>query len=93
MYLQFTAENVSPEKIRVILNKFFDEETVREFYAAIGEGKTPFDVHLLDCDPTRCDACQYREHCSYTACKEMLASTGKHYSAFTEGQNREHFVY
>ena len=93
MYLQFTAENVSSEKIRVILNKFFDEETVQEFYAAIGEGKTPFDVHLLDCDPTRCDACQYREHCSYTACKEMLASAGKHYSAFTDGQSREHFVY
>ena len=93
MYLQFKVEDVHPEKIRVILEKFFDEETVRKFYDALSNGKTPYDAHLLNCDPTNCAACQYQTNCSYTACKNMLAAAGKHYSAFTEGQSKEHFVY
>jgi hypothetical protein len=93
MYLQFTVDKVSPDKIRVILNKFFDEETVRQFYDSIGEGKTPFDAHLLNCDPAHCDTCQYRDRCAYTGCKELLAAAGERYGAFTGGQSKENFSY
>lgn len=91
MYLQLHSGNVSEDKIRVILGKFFPEETVVEFYANLKEGATPYDPYLLDCDPTRCEACAYRANCSYSACKDMLYKAGQRYAQFTEGQNREVF--
>lgn len=91
MYLQLKSGNVSEEKIRIILGKFFHEETVSKFYGCFKDGATPYDPYLLDCDPGKCDACAYRENCSYTACKDMLYKAGQYYAAFTEGQNRDAF--
>ncbi len=93
MYLQFKFGKIDEDKIRIILGKFFTEEVVNEFYTSFAEGKTPYDAHLMDCDPAHCDSCRYRIHCSYTTCKEMLAAAGKHYQAFTNGQNRENFAF
>lgn len=91
LYLQFKAGKIAEEKIRLILGKFFDTDTVKALYRSM-EGGTPYDDHLLDCDPSRCAGCKYRADCAYTACRDMLASAGAYYSAFTDGQNREQFL-
>ena len=75
----------------ILAGKFFHEKTVADFFEAIKDKKTPYDPYLLDCDPSRCEACTYRASCSYNACKDMLSTAGKHYAAFVDGQNREIF--
>lgn len=93
MYLKLKSGKIDEEKIRVIINKFFDEETVTYFYDSFKDGGTPYDSHLLDCDPSRCDVCKYNKDCAYTACKDMLYAAGKKYGEFTDGQNRERFSF
>lgn len=93
MYLQFLQGGIAQEKIRIILEKFFHRETAAVFFASLEEGRTPYDSHLLDCDPSRCGSCPHSGQCSYTVCREMLAAAGKHYAAFTQGQSREYFAW
>lgn len=93
LYLQLKSGNLEDGKIRLILGKFFEKDTVNEFYRSLSEEKTPYDPFLLDCDPDRCEACPYQAHCSYTICKNMLAAAGKHYAAFTDGQDRKRFAF
>lgn len=91
MYLQLKLGNVDENKIHTILNKFFQKNIVDSFYELLRDGKTPYDPYLLDCDPTKCAICPYREKCSYTACKNMLYAVGTQYATFTHGQDRENF--
>ena len=91
LYLQFKAGKIAEDKIRLILGKFFDADTVKALYRSMEDG-TPYDDHLLDCDPSRCAGCKYRADCAYTACRDMLASAGTYYNAFADGQNREQFL-
>jgi len=91
MYLKLTSAGVEPEKIRVVLGKFFDTEPVNQLYTRLDKGGTPYDGYLLECDLHSCASCRYRSGCTYDRMKEIVMATGKVYSTFTEGQSRKEF--
>ncbi len=87
-YLSLKIAKVEDAKIRLILEKFYEERHVAELYGCLEQGKTPFNAYLMKCDG-RCGECRYQSHCAYRRTREILASAGKRYSAFTEGQREE----
>ncbi|MBR5569742.1 MAG: YcaO-like family protein [Oscillospiraceae bacterium] len=93
MYLKFKATKIDEEKIRVILNKFFNKEIVETLYESLGTDQTPYDRYLLNCDPSNCGGCANKSNCTYTECKNMLYAAGQKYGEFAEGQNKAQFTY
>ena len=90
-YLELKIAGVEPEKIRSILQKFYQPADSAKLYGLLGEGKTPFDDFLPRCDYASCEQCQYADRCSYRGVQGMIRSLGKIYSQFTDGQNPETF--
>lgn len=90
-YLQMSASNVSEDKIRVVLNKFSMEEHVQRLYRCLDSGGTPYDDFLLECDCRHCDNCRYACDCSYRATRDLIASAGRVYKTFSDGQARTEF--
>ena len=90
-YLELKIAGVEPEKIRSILQKFYQPADSAKLYGLLGEGKTPFDDFLPRCDYASCEQCQYADRCSYRGVQGMIRSLGKIYSQFTDGQNPENF--
>ncbi len=85
-YLEFKQNKVPDEKIRVVLNKFFDAASVKRLYDALDSGKTPYDEFLLECDYKSCENCRYREDCLFKKCRSMNAAAGEVYKTFIHGQ-------
>ena len=92
MYLKLSTAGVAPEKVRLILGKFYQETPVTELYSRLDKGVSPFDGYLLNCDLKSCEACPYHDCCTYDRLKEIIAAAGERYSNFTEGQNKEVFA-
>lgn len=88
MYLKLTAAGHTPEKVRLILGKFFKEKPVSELYARLDKGASPYDGYLLECDLTSCESCPYHSCCTYDRLKEIIAAAGERYASFTDGQNK-----
>lgn len=91
MYLQLKSGKHADEKIHVILRKFFHSDIVTWLFHSLDDGKTPYDEHLLDCDPTRCATCSHKMNCSYLSCKDIIYAAGRQYSLFVNGQDRLNF--
>ena len=85
-YLEFKQNKVPDEKIRVVLNKFFDTASVKRLYDALDSGRTPYDEFLLECDYKSCENCRYREDCLFEKCQRMNAAAGEVYKTFIHGQ-------
>ena len=90
-YLEFKQNKVSDEKIRIVLNKFFDADLVKQLYDALDNGKTPYDEFLLECDYKNCENCRYREACLFKKCQTMNAAVGEVYKTFVHGQTFSEF--
>ena len=80
---------MEPEKVRLILGKFFMQESVAELYGRLDKGVSPYDGYLLECDLKSCESCPYHSCCTYDRLKEIIAVTGERYSQFTDGQMKE----
>ncbi len=90
-YLEFKQNKVPDEKIRVVLNKFFDASSVKRLYDALDGGKTPYDEFLLECNYKNCENCRYREDCLFKKCQSMNAAVGEVYKTFVHGQTFSEF--
>lgn len=91
-YLNLKIAKVSDEKIRLVLEKFYEASVVEKLYNCLDQGKTPYDPYLLKCDCVHCADCRYRANCSYAGTKELIGRAGERYQAFTDGQARENFA-
>lgn len=89
LYLKLSTAEVEPEKVRLILGKFFMQEAVAELYGRLDKGVSPYDGYLLECDLKSCESCPYHSCCTYDRLKEIIAVTGERYSQFTDGQKKE----
>lgn len=91
-YLELKRMNKPEEKIRLALTKFFEPQYTDKLFYALDHQKTPFDSYLLHCDTTGCASCPYASHCAYGTTRDILASAGKVYKTFTDGQSREYLA-
>lgn len=91
-YLHFKSNNIDEEKIVCILNKFHKKDIVKKLLENL-KNDTLFDEYLLACDTVNCETCKHREVCNFTAAKKVIASAGKVYSTFVDGQNKENFIF
>ena len=91
MYIQLKQKNISEEKIKIILPKFFKHEHFNRVFRNLDEGTTPYDDFLLKCDLRNCLSCRYVDSCHYNSCKSVITTAGKYYTAFVHGQNRDMF--
>ncbi len=90
-YIDLMSSGISPDKIKIILYKFFEKEFADRLYEALDNGATPFDSYLLKCDRINCKECKFKDNCSYDECKKLIQNLGKEYKKFTDGQNKEIF--
>ncbi len=91
-YLGLKLADISEEKIRVILGKFFEEHVAAGLFDRLDGGKSPYDGYLLRCDCRSCDTCAYASHCNYDRLRQVISATGQAYAKFAHGQDREHFL-
>lgn len=89
-YLGLKAAKVPEEKIRCILNKFCEADTIQKLYDCLDNGKLPLDPYLMRCDTVHCAQCRYQKICSYERCKQLIARAGEKYRAFANGQDRKY---
>jgi ribosomal protein S12 methylthiotransferase accessory factor len=90
-YLSFLQDGLDEEKIRCILRKFYDSDSCQRLFAALDQGRTPYDDFLLKCDFRSCGDCRYSGCCCYHANKEMNLRVGAVYQTFTHGQDESGF--
>lgn len=91
-YVELKATKISEDKIRVILDKFFEVQHFERLYAALDNGKTPYDEFLLECDFTSCEVCRYKNNCSYKTAKDINVKAGEIYKTFVHGQDESEFA-
>jgi len=73
---------LTPDVVRLILEKFCDTEHVQALYDCLDRNETPYDAYLLQCDRVSCAQCRYRENCAYTFIKNMIRNAGAVYKDF-----------
>ena len=92
-YLDLAAKKTPPEKIRIMLNKFFDKDTVSLLYQKIESGENLYEGFLLECDTKNCEKCAQNSICTYNKVKDIIKRAGEYYNKFTDGQNKENFAF
>lgn len=91
-YLSLKGAGVADDRIRLILEKFYEEQTVEKLYGCLDSGKTPHDPYLVKCDTEKCADCRYRADCAYAQTRHIIAAAGERYRSFTDGQSEAHFA-
>lgn len=91
-YIEFKQNGMDEEKIRCILRKFYTSDACTKLFAALDQGKTPYDDFLVECDFESCGSCKYSNVCSYHANKAMNLRVGAAYQTFTHGQDESEFA-
>lgn len=91
-YIKLKSGGHHEEKIRIILNKFFDKQYADQLYACLEKGGTPYDEYLLRCDCRSCSECRYHDICFYQATQTLIERAGQKYQTFADGQNKKEFA-
>ncbi len=91
-FVELKALNISEDKLRIILQKFFEKHHFERLCAALDSGKTPYDEFLLECDYKSCSTCKYKESCCYEAAKDINTKAGAVYKNFVHGQDESEFT-
>ena len=92
-YLHLCNKQLPQEKIFKLLKKFYSPSIFEELYETIQTYNNPFHAYLLRCNPSDCEQCMYREHCSHGNCRAVFEKIGKYYQAFTDGQDEKYFTF
>ncbi len=90
-FVELKQLKLSDDKIRVILKKFVEKPHFDRLYAALDNGKTPYDEFLLECDYTSCENCKYKSGCCYENAKAINLKAGEVYKTFVHGQDESEF--
>lgn len=85
-FLKLQQSHISPEKITALLNLFYQHTSVELLVHSLQTSGHPFPTYLLRCDTKACSQCPYQTSCSYDRCREIFASVGNAYNAFSQGQ-------
>lgn len=91
-YLTLIKQGIEPEKVRLILYKFYEKVHADRLYSLLEQGKTPYDPYLFSCDYKSCDTCRRQSICAYQKLEEVYRRAGMRYQQFTHGQDRSEFA-
>ena len=90
-WVDFSKNAIDKEKILAIMKIFYSEKTYSKFIVNL-ENDALLDEFLIECI-NDCANCRHNDRCNYERIRNLIATVGKEYAKFTEGQNRENFTF
>lgn len=91
LWMSFAARGVENDKILKLIKTFYKKETYDKFKKNL-ENDALLDEYLIECKGD-CANCKHNYRCNYERIRKLIATVGKEYAKFTDGQDKKNFQF